>query len=104
MSLSRGTGPCSCAKDGTVVGFVSLHCNQDRQVGEIGLNAVHPGHAGQGIGPTMYDFAVARMKEEGMQVATVSAGGDPSHAPALRAYEKAGFAVGIPSMWLCRKL
>ena len=89
---------------GTVVGFVSLQLNHDTHVGEIGLNAVHPDHAGQGIGTAMYTFALARMKDAGMRVATVATGGDPSHAPARRAYEKAGFTVHIPSVWLCRKL
>jgi GNAT superfamily N-acetyltransferase len=89
---------------GTVVGFVSLQLNHDTQVGEIGLNAVHPDHAGKGVGTAMYDFAIARMKEAGMRVATVATGGDPSYAPARRAYEKAGFTVQIPSVWLCRKL
>ena len=89
---------------GTVVGFVSLQLNQETQIGEIGLNAVHPDHASKGVGTAMYDFAIARMKEAGMRVATVATGGDPSHAPARRAYEKAGFTVQIPSVWLCRKL
>jgi GNAT superfamily N-acetyltransferase len=89
---------------GTVVGFVAIQLNQDTQVGEIGLNAVHPDHAGQGIGTAMYHFALARMKDAGMRVATVATGGDPSHAPARRAYEKAGFTVQIPSVWLYCKL
>jgi ribosomal protein S18 acetylase RimI-like enzyme len=89
---------------GTVVGFVSIQLNQETQVGEIGLNAVHPKHAGKGIGTRMYDFAVSRMTEAGMQAATVATGGDASHAPARRAYEKAGFTVQIPSVWLCRRL
>ena len=89
---------------GIVVGFVSLQLNRDTTIGEIGLNAVHPDWAGAGIGTAMYDFAVERMREAGMRVATVSTGGDPSHAPARRAYEKAGFSVGIPSIWLCQKL
>lgn len=89
---------------GTVVGFVSIHLNQETQAGEIGLNAVHPDHAGQGVGTAMYAFAIVRMKEAGMRVATVATGGDPSHAPARRAYEKVGFTVQIPSVWLCRKL
>jgi GNAT superfamily N-acetyltransferase len=89
---------------GTVVGFVSIQLNQETQVGEIGLNAVHPEHAGKGVGTAMYDFAIVRMKEAGMRVATVATGGDPSHAPARRAYEKAGFTLQIPSVWLCRKL
>jgi GNAT superfamily N-acetyltransferase len=87
-----------------VVGFVSLQLNRDTTIGEIGLNAVHPDWAGEGIGAAMYGFAVERMREAGMRVATVSTGGDPSHAPARRAYEKAGFKVGIPSIWLCQKL
>ncbi len=87
-----------------VVGFVLIQLNQDTHVGEIGLNAVHLDHAGKGVGTAMYNFAIARMKEAGMRVATVATGGDPSHAPARRAYEKAGFTVQIPSVWLCRKL
>ena len=70
---------------GTVVGFVAIQLNHETQVGEIGLNAVHPDHAGQGIGTAMYNFAIARMKAAGMRVATVATGGDPSHAPARRA-------------------
>jgi ribosomal protein S18 acetylase RimI-like enzyme len=89
---------------GVVVGFVSVQLNLDTHVGEIGLNAVHPAYAGKGIGTAMYNFAITRMKEAGMRVATVATGGDASHAPARRAYEKAGFTVQIPSVWLCRKL
>ena len=44
------------------------------------------------------------MKSSGMQVATVATGGDPSHAPARRAYEKSGFNVQIPSVWMCQIL
>ncbi len=91
-------------RDGVVVGFVSYKLDQSTSVGEIGLNAVHPDWAGAGIGTAMYEFAVAQMRAAGMRVATVSTGGDPSHAPARRAYEKAGFNVGIPSVWLCQKL
>ena len=84
--------------------FVALQLNRETQVGEIGLNAVHPDHAGNGIGTAMYDFALSRMQQAGMRAATVATGADASHAPARRAYEKAGFTVGIPSIWLCRKL
>ncbi len=89
---------------GEVIGFISLHMNIDTKVGEIGLNAVHPDHAGQGIGTAMYKFAITRMQEAGMQVATVATGGDPSHMPARRAYRKAGFDVEITSVWMCRRL
>lgn len=87
-----------------VVGFLSIKLDRETRVGEIGLNAVDPDHAGCGIGTAMYEFAVARMREAGMRVATVATGGDPSHAPARRAYQKAGFDVEIPSVWMCRTL
>lgn len=41
---------------------------------------------------------------QAIRVATVASGGDPGHAPARRAYEKAGFNVTIPSVWMCRTL
>jgi GNAT superfamily N-acetyltransferase len=87
-----------------IVGFVAVQLNEDTRVGEIGLNAIDPQHAGAGFGTAMYQFAVSRMKSAGMIVATVATGGDASHAPARRAYEKAGFDVFIPSVWMCRKV
>ena len=87
-----------------VIGFVSVRLNHEIKVGEIGLNAVDPSHAGKGIGTAMYEFSVARMREAGMKVATVGISGDPSHAAARQAYRKAGFLVEIPSVWMCRLL
>lgn len=87
-----------------LVGFVSFKTNPETTVGEIGLNAVKPAFAGKGIGTAMYDFAHAEMKAAGVRVSTVATGGDASHAPARRAYEKAGFDVQIPSVWYCRLL
>jgi ribosomal protein S18 acetylase RimI-like enzyme len=90
--------------ESNVVGFVSVRIDAEARVGEIGLNAVHPAHAGRGLGSAMYEFALAHMRQAGAKVATVSTGGDPSHAPARRAYEKVGFDRSIPSVWLCRLL
>lgn len=87
-----------------IVGFVSFTINADRRMGEIGLNAVHPAHAGKGIGTAMYEQVLARMKAWGVAVVEVATGGDPSHAPARRAYEKAGFGRAIPSVALYRLL
>lgn len=89
---------------GEVVGFVSIRMDSDSKVGEIGLNAVHPDYSGQGMGTEMYKFAREKMKISGMLVATVATGGDPSHEPARRAYEKSGFNVQIPSVWMCQIL
>lgn len=87
-----------------VVGFVSFTVDTGRRTGEIGLNAVHPNHAGRGLGTWMYGRVLARMKELGVALATVGTGGDPSHAPARRAYEKAGFGPALPSVYLYKLL
>ncbi len=87
-----------------IVGFVSFELDGDTGIGEIGLNAVHPDHASRGIGTRMYQHVLARMKESGMRLATVSTGGDPSHAPARRAYEKAGFGSVLPSVVMYQRL
>jgi ribosomal protein S18 acetylase RimI-like enzyme len=87
-----------------IAGFVSFSLNHEKRTGEIGLNAVHPNHSGRGIGTKMYEFAIARMKERGMALATVATGGDPSHAPARRAYQKAGFGPALPSVFLYKLL
>lgn len=86
------------------IGFIAIRMDSVSKVGEIGLNAVHPDHAGQGVGTEMYKFAINKMKLSGMQVATVATGGDPSHEPARRAYQKSGFNVEIPSVWMCQIL
>lgn len=89
---------------GEIVGFVATRLNRETRVGEIGLNAVRPASAGRGIGTAMYEFALQRMRKAGMRAATVATGGDPSHAPTRRAYERAGFTAQIPSVWMCRLL
>jgi GNAT superfamily N-acetyltransferase len=90
--------------DGRIVGFVSFSADAETWVGEIGLNAVHPDHAGKGLGTVIYRDVLKRMKGRGMTAACVSTGGDPGHAPAHRAYEKAGFGHPLPSVTLYRRL
>ena len=87
-----------------IAGFVTFSLNPEKRIGEIGLNAVHPDYAGRGIGTRMYEFVMARMKESGMALATVGTGGDPSHAPARRAYQKAGFGAALPSVFMYKIL
>lgn len=90
--------------NGATTGFVSWKTDAATKIGEITLNAVHPAHGGKGIGTALYEHALAALKSAGMQLATVGTGGDPSHAAARRAYEKAGFSVYIPSIYMYRKL
>lgn len=87
-----------------IVGFVSFTVDEATRVGEIGLNAVHPEHAGRGIGSHAFELVLQRMKELGAEVATVGTGADASHAPARQAYEKVGFGPAIPSIYLYKRL
>lgn len=82
-------------KDATVVGFVHYAIDAERQIGTLGLNAVHPAHQSKGIGTLMYRRVMEHMRSQGMKYVKVGTGGNPSHAAARRAYEKVGF-VPIP--------
>jgi ribosomal protein S18 acetylase RimI-like enzyme len=76
--------------DGMVVGFVAYELYEDK-TGEVQLLAVHPEYQNRGIGTELNVFALKKMKDSGMRMAKVETGGDPSHAPARRSYEKAGY-------------
>jgi len=91
-------------RKGEIAGFCAVALDRASAVGEIGLNAVHPDHQGEGVGSLLYAFALQRMKTAGMKAAAVGTGGDPSHVPARRAYEKAGFGPAIPSVYFYRPL
>jgi GNAT superfamily N-acetyltransferase len=74
-----------------VVGFLVYELNQETKVGEVHMLAVHPAHQNQGIGTDLNQFALQKLREGGMKLATVGTGGDEGHAPARRSYEKAGY-------------
>jgi ribosomal protein S18 acetylase RimI-like enzyme len=77
--------------DGQVVGFLAYELNVQDSVGDVALLAVHPDYQNLGIGTELNNVALEKMKEGGMKMARVETGGDPSHAPARRCYEKAGY-------------
>ena len=87
-----------------VVGFVTFYADARRRVGEIGNNAVHPDFQGRGIGGRMYAVVFEELRRLGMRFVKVHTGGDPVHAPARRAYEKAAFNRHLPSVTYYRKL
>lgn len=76
---------------GKAVGFVAVTLNQETLTGEIHLLAVDPNFQSHNIGTQLNLFALDFMTQQGMTFAEVATGGDPGHAPARRAYEKAGF-------------
>lgn len=88
---------------GSVVGFVHYDVDPETRSGSIGVSAVHPGRQGQGIGSFMYRRVLDAMRARRLQCATADAPTDPSHAPARRAYEKAGF-VAHPAVHFVVKL
>ena len=76
---------------GQAVGFVAYELNTEENTGTVVLLAVHPAYQNRGIGTELNTFALDKMRESGMRLAVVETGGDPSHAPARRSYEKAGY-------------
>lgn len=88
---------------GKVVGFIVYDLNESTLTGEIRLLAVHPDFQNDGIGTELNLFALQKFREGGMKLAVVGTGGDEGHAPARRAYEKAGFT-GLPGVQYYQKL
>lgn len=79
--------------DARVAGFLTLRIETKKSLGTIGNNAIDPQMQGQGIGSAMHRFALDLFKEMGLRFASVMTGLDDGHAPARRAYEKAGFDI-----------
>jgi len=82
-----------CEEEGRIVGFVAFRLDAEKKIGEIGNNAVDPECNLKGIGQQMYGAVLQYFKEKGMQFAKVHTGLDEAHAPARRAYERAGFDI-----------
>ncbi|NTW15991.1 MAG: GNAT family N-acetyltransferase, partial [Syntrophaceae bacterium] len=75
--------------DGKVVGLIAVEPNDKEKTSEVQFLAVHPEYQNHGIGTELNSFALQKMKDSGMKMAVVGTGGDESHAPARRSYEKA---------------
>ena len=100
-SIAKGlrSGRGFVAKDGDrVVGFIYYQFNPDTGVGEICENAVSSAYRGQGIGGMLYSQVFDYLQAQGAKFVKVTTGGDDGHAPARKAYEKAGFHAFLPSV------
>jgi len=73
------------------LGFIAIRLDEKTKMGEIYMIAVDLDKQGRGIASALTQFARARMKSAGREVAMVETGADPGHEPARRTYEKAGF-------------
>jgi len=101
--LLSGKGYVALSED-KVLGFISYMIHKDTNTGEILANAVSLDARGIGVGTMMYNFVTDKMKSEGVKFVTVHTGLDDAHAPARRAYEKAGFSLSLPSVQYYKKL
>ena len=90
-------------RDGVIAGFLVYTLNHAEHTGVVELLAVHPEHQHRGVATELNRFALGQMKEAGMKVASLGTGGDPGHAPARRAYERAGYKA-FPQVWYYQDL
>lgn len=79
-----------CEREGKIAGFIFF--GMRGKTGIICNNAKDPDSTERGVAQEMYAAVLAKFKAAGMTVATVGTGLDSAHAPARRAYEKAGFS------------
>lgn len=94
---------CVAELNGQVVGLIAYELHEHDQTGEVQFLVVHPAYQNEGIGTELNCFALQKMQEAGMSVAVVGTGGDESHAPARRSYEKAGYTA-LPLVRYYKKL
>ncbi|NJL58198.1 GNAT family N-acetyltransferase [bacterium] len=76
---------------------------QEKKIGEIEFLVEHPDYQNDGIGTRLNEFALTQMHAAGMVLVEVGTGGDDTHAPARRAYEKAGF-IAVPLVRYFKRL
>ena len=93
-----------CERNGKIVGFVTFGLNRETKTGILTNNAADPDSGEKGVGQEMYAAVFDRMRQEGMIAVTVSTGLDEGHAPARRAYERAGFEKHLDSVTYCKML
>ncbi|WP_127503185.1 GNAT family N-acetyltransferase [Actinoplanes solisilvae] len=78
-----------------ILGFIAVAhhdaTHAEPNSGEIEMTAVDPDAQRRGIANILIEFALEHMRAAGFTLASVSTGGDPGHAAARAAYEKAGF-------------
>ena len=92
--------------DGVVCGFASYRVEETAlgKNGVVGYNGVDNAYKGRGIAGKLYNKLFDEMRAAGCDAAKVHTGLDDGHAPARRAYQKAGFEVGLPSIDYFKKL
>ena len=89
--------------DGEICGFATYLVESER-VGSLKDNAVSAKYKGRGIAKMLYDAVFEKLHSHGCVICRVGTGLDEAHAPARRAYEKAGFEKSLQSVTYFKKL
>ena len=90
--------------EGKVAGFIHYVYDAGSRIGTISNNAVSGEFRGRGIGPRQYELVFSLLREAGAVGVRVTTGLDDGHAPARRAYEKAGFERNTQAITYYKKL
>lgn len=85
-------------RNGKIVGFITFAFVREIGLGVISNNAADPDSGEKGVGQEMYAAVLERFRAEGMRLAQVTTGLDEAHAPARKAYERAGFRTHTESI------
>ena len=88
--------------DSDICGFATY--TVEGEVGVLKENAVSQCCKGMGIAGRLYESVFNLLRAEGCKVVRVGTGLDDAHAPARRAYEKAGFSASLSSVTYYKKL
>ena len=89
-------GIAVCEHEGAVIGFITWKI--EGESAEICNNAALVASGIKGIGQTMYKYVMEVFRASGVKVVQVTTGLDWAHAPARRAYERAGFKRRLESV------
>ena len=87
-----------------VIGFAYYRAIEEHKTANIEHNAVSPEYKKKGIGSMLYQRMLESMKAEGFRYVSVTTGLDDAHAPARKAYERAGFQKNLPKVRYFQKL
>lgn len=93
-----------CEVQGQPAAFLTYYLRPELGCGEIGNNAVAPDWRHRGLAQRLYAKVFERFRAAGLRFAKVTTNLDDGHAPARRAYERAGFDISCPAITYYRKL
>ena len=89
--------------NGEICGFSSYYF-ENPTLGSLKDNAVSAKYKGHGIAAMLYEAVFEKLRSLGCKTVRVGTGLDEAHAPARRAYEKAGFVTRVESVSYYKKL